>query len=214
MCKKADNREKFNGIILHKVSQLTWLDRQIPRRQEFVFNFKCFVDISVMMTSCAKIHCHFVCFPKRQSRINDYYFILYKTNQAARYLSIIAGIVQNMDWTGRLDWTQDWTGLDSWTGLDWTDFNIYFYVLHLKVFILGNFTCKYVLLRTISIYNWSEISKPKRAQNLWFEMKLPDEHAQKKRHKIVDFFNENYLSLLLSLQIDNSTKIFLRFLDN
>ena len=54
MCKKADNREKSNGIILHKVSQLTWLDRQIPRRQEFVFNFKCLVDISVMMASSAK----------------------------------------------------------------------------------------------------------------------------------------------------------------
>ena len=32
----------------------------------------------------------------------------------------------------------------------------------------------------ISIYNWGEIPKPKRAQNFWFKMKLSDEHAQKK----------------------------------
>ena len=83
--------------------------------------------------------------------------------------------------------------------------------MHLKVFILGNFTYKYLLLPMISIHNWSEIPKPKRARNLWFKMKLPDEHAQKKQHKIVDFFNENYLSLLLSLQIDNSTETAIQY---
>ena len=31
----------------------------------------------------------------------------------------------------------------------------------------------------ISIYNWSEIPKLRRTQNLWFKMKLPDKHAQK-----------------------------------
>ena len=89
MCKKADNREKSNGIILHKVSQLTWLDRQIPRRQEFVFNFKCLVDISVMMASSAKTIVILFVFRRGKAEF-IYYFILFNTNQAARYLSIIA----------------------------------------------------------------------------------------------------------------------------
>ena len=65
-----------------------------------------------------------------------------------------------MDWAGL-----DWTGLDGWTGLDWTvglDWTglILIYIfkcnLHLKVFILGNFTCKY--LPVIS-YGWPFVSK-------------------------------------------------------
>ena len=33
----------------------------------------------------------------------------------------------------------------------------------------------------------------------------------KKQYKIVDFFNENYLSLLLLLQIDNSTETAMQY---
>ena len=59
-----------------------------------------------------------------------------------------------MDWTGL-----DWTGQLDWTvGLDWTRLILIyiFKFLHLKVFLLGNFTYKY--LPVIS-YGWPFVSK-------------------------------------------------------
>ena len=120
------------------------------------------------------------------------------------YDPLLNGIVQNMDWTG-LDWTGlGWTGLDSWTGL------ILIYIF--KCFAPQSFHSRrfYVQIFTFADdlnYNWSEIPKPKRTHNLWFKMKS----THKKQYKIVDFFNENYLSLLLSLQIDNSTETAIQY---
>ena len=82
------------------------------------------------------------------------HFLYTKISLNSSNTMIFKGIVQNMDRTG-LDWTGlDWTGLDWTVGLDWT--GLFWNVLHLKVFILGNFT--YKCLPVIS-YSWPFVSK-------------------------------------------------------